>query len=201
VRPVMRSSTEIQVLIIENCREMGETLSVAIQLRWPDATLHFTLEGAGGLRLVRMTRPDVVVLDLDLGSMDALEVLSQIRLFSDVPVIVLGKGDDELRRVRALEAGADDCISKPFSPLEFLASLNALLRRTGTREVRDRHTSLSTAATDRARQAASAEKEVTMFRGGRDVLSYLVRNEERLEEGVDSFETHPFLLLTRDSRN
>jgi two-component system KDP operon response regulator KdpE len=79
--------------------------------------------------MVERERPDVVLLDIGLPEMSGLEVLQSIRLFSDVPIIMLTVLDDELSKVQGLELGADDYVTKPFGHLELLARVRAVLRR------------------------------------------------------------------------
>ena len=76
-----------------------------------------------------MLNPDVVVLDLSLPDGDGIEVLSELRTWSDVPVLVLTGATDPRRMLAAFEAGADDYLRKPFGPDELLARLRALMRR------------------------------------------------------------------------
>src|SRR3954454_7114565 len=86
--------------------------------------------GADALRALYAQRPDIVVLDIDLATaLDGLRVLERIRQLTDVPVVMLSAHDDELEKVRALQAGADDYVTKPFGPQELLARLQAHLRR------------------------------------------------------------------------
>ena len=74
-------------------------------------------------------RADVVILDLGLPDLDGLDVLRRLRTFSDVPVIVLTARDEQSEKVRSLDAGADDYITKPFDTEELLARIRAALRR------------------------------------------------------------------------
>jgi DNA-binding response OmpR family regulator len=88
-----------------------------------------TLDGSAGLKAFYAERPDVVVLDLDLPDLDGFDVLSAVREISDVPVFALTAEAGEVDRVRALRAGADDCLTRPASEEEMLARIEALLRR------------------------------------------------------------------------
>jgi DNA-binding response OmpR family regulator len=90
--------------------------------------------GEDALRALYAERPDVVVLDIDLGAvLDGWQVLERIRQLTDVPVVMLSAHDDELEKVRALQAGADDYVTKPFGAQELLARLQANLRRAAAR--------------------------------------------------------------------
>ncbi len=87
-------------------------------------------EGATALALARHERPDLIVLDLNLpGGMDGLDVCRTLRRKSDVPIIMLTARVDETDRLIGLELGADDYITKPFSPRELVARVRAVLRR------------------------------------------------------------------------
>ncbi len=181
---LMKGRTAMRVLMIESIKEIVESITLSLQLRWPEAELLTVAEGTRGIELVEGEAPDVVILDLDLPSMDAFEVLSQIRLFSDVPIIVLSKGDDEMRRVRALEMGADECITKPFSPMEFLASVKALLRRAGMSELREGRlpSFISEGLTINftTREVFICGEVVKLTPTEYELLTYLVRNEGRV---------------------
>jgi DNA-binding response OmpR family regulator len=85
--------------------------------------------GAAGLDVVKDHRPRLVVLDVGLPDIDGLEVCKRIRATSQVPVIFLTARDGEVDRVLGLELGADDYVTKPFSPAELVARVKAVLRR------------------------------------------------------------------------
>jgi DNA-binding response OmpR family regulator len=89
--------------------------------------------GEAALRALYAGRPDIVVLDIDLPGLDGWQVLERIRQLADLPVVMLSAHDDELEKVRALQAGADDYITKPFGPQELLARLQAHVRRAAGR--------------------------------------------------------------------
>ncbi len=86
-------------------------------------------DGAAGLQAIRDHRPRLIVLDVGLPDVDGLEVCRRIRATSQVPVIFLTARDGEVDRVLGLELGADDYLTKPFSPAELVARVKAVLRR------------------------------------------------------------------------
>jgi two-component system alkaline phosphatase synthesis response regulator PhoP len=87
-------------------------------------------DGVTALSIARQSRPDLIVLDLNLPGMDGLDVCRALRRESDVPVIMLTARVSEADRLIGLELGADDYIVKPFSPRELVARVRAVLRRT-----------------------------------------------------------------------
>lgn len=85
--------------------------------------------GHAALAAAVSTKPDVILLDLGLPDLDGVEVISRIRQWSQVPIIVLSVRDREADKVRALDAGADDYLTKPFGVGELLARIRVMLRR------------------------------------------------------------------------
>ncbi len=85
--------------------------------------------GNGALSLARSERPDMIVLDLGLPGLDGLDVIRELRMVSAVPIIVLTARTEESDRIVGLELGADDSITKPFSPKELVARIRAVTRR------------------------------------------------------------------------
>ena len=86
-------------------------------------------DGPSALKAARSRKPDILVLDLGLPGMDGLDVARALRRESNVPIVMLTARDDELDRVLGLEIGADDYVTKPFSPRELVARIRAILRR------------------------------------------------------------------------
>lgn len=116
-----------RILIIDDERAIRRFLTTVLQ-----AHNYQTFEatnGEEGLLAVASQRPDIVILDLGLPGMDGLEVLQRLREWSDVPVIVLSVRDQETDKIAALDAGADDYLSKPFGAGELMARLRAAMRR------------------------------------------------------------------------
>jgi len=91
--------------------------------------LHEAENGHAGLAAVAATKPDVILLDLGLPDLDGIEVINRIREWSRVPIIVLSVRDREADKVAALDAGADDYLTKPFGVGELMARIRASLRR------------------------------------------------------------------------
>jgi len=119
----------MKVVIIDDAPSVIEVVSLCFKLRWPSAELASSTEGEKGLELVETESPDIVILDIGLPDLDGFEVLRQIRLFSDVPVLILTVRGEEIDKLKGFELGADDYVTKPFSHLELLARVKAVLRR------------------------------------------------------------------------
>lgn len=93
-----------------------------------------TEEGVSALELARNHSLDFVILDVMMPEMDGFDVCREIRKFSDVPIIMLTAKEEEIDRILGLELGADDYMTKPFSPRELVARMKAILRRVQPRE-------------------------------------------------------------------
>jgi DNA-binding response OmpR family regulator len=97
-------------------------------------------DGVTGVEVVRQRRPDLVILDIMMPGIDGIEALRRIRTFSDVYVILLTARAEEMDKVVGLAVGADDYLTKPFSPRELVARVKAILRRRDRSRVSDRTT-------------------------------------------------------------
>ena len=99
----------------------------------PSSGARSTCSGAAtgdvALDIVEREAPDLVLLDIGLPGQDGFEVLRELRAFSDVPVVMLTARDDAMDKVKGLELGADDYVTKPFNHLELMARVRAVLRR------------------------------------------------------------------------
>jgi two-component system, OmpR family, response regulator RegX3 len=116
-----------RVLIIED--EQGLIESVRYSLEVEGFEVSIAESGGSGLEFARTQNPDLILLDLMLPGMSGLDVCRQIRLSSDVPIIMLTAKDSEADKVTGLELGADDYLTKPFSMRELIARVRAQLRR------------------------------------------------------------------------
>lgn len=115
------------VLLIEDDADIA--LGVRTVLNRNGYEVRAAVEGRDGLRLFHSERPDIVVLDVGLPEMDGWTVLERIRELSEVPVLMLTSHGRESDKVRGLRSGADDYLTKPFGTAEFVARVQALLRR------------------------------------------------------------------------
>ncbi|MBN8847444.1 MAG: two-component system response regulator CreB [Sphingomonas sp. 67-36] len=98
-----------------------------------------TLEAGDGEETMAMVsghRPDLVVLDINMPRMDGIEVCRRLRAAGDLPILFLSSRDDEIDRILGIELGADDYVTKPFSPREVVARVMAILRRVASRPPR-----------------------------------------------------------------
>ncbi|MFT7484679.1 MAG: two-component system alkaline phosphatase synthesis response regulator PhoP [Candidatus Paceibacteria bacterium] len=124
----MNSATSARVLVMEDDPETAAVL----QLYLEDAGYEVLLAERGdrGLELARERSPDVILLDLMLPGLDGWTVCKELRLESDVPILMLTARTQEAERLRGFELGVDDYIAKPFSPREVIHRVRAVLRRT-----------------------------------------------------------------------
>ncbi|MEJ2737511.1 MAG: response regulator transcription factor, partial [Anaerolineae bacterium] len=102
---------------------------VTAYLRREGYEVQTAVDGHGGLQAARAFKPDLIVLDIMLPGMDGLEVLAHLRRESDVYVIMLTARSEEIDKIVGLSVGADDYLTKPFSPRELVARVKAALRR------------------------------------------------------------------------
>ncbi|WGI21852.1 response regulator transcription factor [Amylibacter sp. IMCC11727] len=117
----------MKILVVDDDPQIRDVVSIAL------TRAEFTVVTASDakLALIHANReaPDLIVLDVGLPEMDGFEVCRKIRATSDVPILFLTARDDEVDRVVGLELGADDYVTKPFSPRELVARIRAILKR------------------------------------------------------------------------
>jgi len=128
----MMEPATARVLVVDDEPQIRRALGINLRARGYDVDL--AEDGEQALALAASGHPDVVVLDLGLPGMDGVEVIRGLRGWSQVPIVVLSVRDAEADKVAALDAGADDYVTKPFGMDELLARLRAALRRTAPTE-------------------------------------------------------------------
>jgi two-component system KDP operon response regulator KdpE len=133
-----------RVLLVDDDVPLGRALGINMKARGLEVEIAST--GQSALDLVARFRPDVVILDLGLPDLDGIEVLHGIRGWNRVPVVVLSARASSEEKVTALDAGADDYVTKPFEMNELLARVRAALRRGETDRDRSSPQSITTAS-------------------------------------------------------
>jgi DNA-binding response OmpR family regulator len=121
------ASSRAQALVIEDSPEI--TLLVRTLLEKEGYAVVATPAGRRGLEFARSERPDLVILDLSLPDSDGVEICRALREFSDAYVVMVTARDDEVDKIIGLTVGADDYVTKPFSPRELAARVRAMRRR------------------------------------------------------------------------
>src|SRR2546427_7630623 len=119
----------MKVLVIDDEPDVMEVVNLCFSLRWPEADVTSAKDAEEGLKYLEKDPPDIILLDIVLPGMDGFQLCQEVRRISDVPIVMLSARDGEVDKVRGLEMGADDYITKPFSHLELLARVRAVLRR------------------------------------------------------------------------
>jgi len=168
-----------KVLLIDDEVRFLRSLASSLQARGYEVDTATT--GEDGLDRTARGHPDIVVLDLGLPKMDGIDVLKRIRDWTEVPVIVLSARHQEPSKVAALDAGADDYVTKPFGMDELLARLRAALRRSTSVEERPRVvTEDFTIDLDTIRVTGAQGEEVRLTPTEWGIVSVLVRNAGKL---------------------
>lgn len=117
------------VLIVDDEAPLRESLTYSLQREGFEVTT--AEDGHSAIKQFHKQVPDVILLDLMLPEVDGMEVCWRIRAFSNVPIVMLTAKDQDMDKVRGLEAGADDYVTKPFNTRELIARIKAVIRRQG----------------------------------------------------------------------
>lgn len=120
----------MKVLVADSDPNTIESLGMCCSIRWPYRELLSTEDPEELLTIIEQEAPDLVVLNTRLTKESGYAVCRGIRTFSEVPLIMIASGEEDGEIIRALESGADDCVTKTVNPLELLARIVALFRRT-----------------------------------------------------------------------
>jgi DNA-binding response OmpR family regulator len=171
---VVDDDQDLRRLVVELLRRAGHEVTEASS-------------GRAGLRALHASPPDLVLLDVTMPDLDGWQTLERIRDLSDVPVLMLTGRGQELERVRGLQGGADDYVTKPFGRQELIARVQALLRRAEQRPERER----AETYVDAVLSIDFAQRAVTY--AGRDIA--LTPLEFKL---LSAFVRHPRQVLSRE---
>jgi DNA-binding response OmpR family regulator len=173
----------LKVIVVDDSPEIIEVVSLCFQMRWSDTELISASTGSAGLEMVEAENPDIVILDIGLPDMEGFEVLREIRRFSQVPVIMLTVRGEDTDVAKGLEMGADDYITKPFSHIELIARVQAVLRRSQGTTVMSEERPFSSGklfVDFSGNEVAVDGKPVKLTSTERKLLFLLIRNEGRL---------------------
>ncbi|TCN45496.1 DNA-binding response OmpR family regulator [Rhodococcus sp. SMB37] len=179
-----RPSTGLRAMVVEDEAPLANLIGSYLERDGFETAI--TGDGADAVTLARQVDPDVVVLDLGLPHLDGVEVCRQLRTFSDAYVVMLTARTEEIDTLIGLSVGADDYMSKPFSPRELMARIQAMLRRprahvAAPRPAETAATGLIRRAGDLAldvdgREVTVAGRPVALTRTEFDVLAALARD-------------------------
>ena len=172
----------MKVIVIDDAPDIVEVVTLCFQLRWSTTTVASANEGVKGLELIEAENPDLVILDIGLPDMDGFQVLRELRRFSQVPVIMLTVKGEDTDVAKGLELGADDYMVKPFSHIELIARVQAVLRRTQGLPVTEERPFVSgKLSVDFASNEVRIDgKPVKLTSTESNLLYQLIRNEGRL---------------------
>lgn len=182
------SETPPLVLLIEDEPQIRRLLVLALEAA--GFGVAEARNGALGLQQADRYKPDLVILDLGLPDMDGVAVVRQLRTSSDVPIVILSARSEETQKVGALDAGADDYLTKPFGNCELLARIRAHLRRRSgiATDIRDREFTFGAVIVDFPnRQVIRAGEVLHLTPTEFKLLSAMVHNAGKVL-------THTFLL-------
>jgi DNA-binding response OmpR family regulator len=176
-KPTEQESTNGTIIVVEDDRNIAELLDLYLR------NAGFRVLQAGdarrGLELAGQEHPVLVVFDIGLpGPLDGLQACRELRKTSDVPIVMVTARDDELDRVLGLELGADDYVTKPFSPRELVARVRAILRRSESgRRASDEPLTVGSVVVDTLRRDVRADGvEVQLTAREFDLLAFFAEN-------------------------
>jgi two-component system KDP operon response regulator KdpE len=119
----------VKILIVEDEKRLIKDITFYLAVPYPEAIIISTSKGQKGIEMIETEMPDLVMVASSLADTDILDFINKVRQFSDVPLLIFTEGESDIDRAMVLEAGADDYITKPFSPIELIARVKALIRR------------------------------------------------------------------------
>ncbi len=169
----------LKILVIDDEEQIRRALKSILSVRHYDVIL--ATNGDEGLDLAIDHTPDLVILDISMPGMSGLEVCRELRAWYNGPILVLSVRSDDADKISALDLGADDYLTKPFSAGELLARIRALLRRASGVPASPPVISAGDLEIDIAtRRVTRAGDEIELTRTEFDILAYLAQNADRV---------------------
>lgn len=163
----------IRILVIDDEKAIRDILQ--LHLKAKNYNLSEACSGSEGLETSKSFHPHLIILDLGLPDMSGLDVLKQLRTWTNVPVIILTVSDDEFTKVKLLDAGADDYLTKPFGHAELMARIRVCLRNHGLIEATPVFISADLKIDLNARSVFVDEKAIKLTKTEFELLLRLVR--------------------------
>lgn len=168
-------STNLRILIIDDERPIRRFLHVSLSTQ--GYKILEAEDGNSGLTITAAEHPDIIFLDLGLPDMDGIEVTRRIREWSQIPIIILSVRDQEKDKIKALDAGADDYLTKPFGMGELMARVRGVLRRSTQNASGDPVFHTGSLEVDLARRIVQKEQnEISLTPTEYEILRVLVQN-------------------------
>lgn len=176
-------SQKISILVIEDEKSICDFISRTLEVNGYKVTGAFT--GKEGLQSITSAPPDLVLLDLGLPDMDGNDIIRKTREWSSMPIIVISARTQEKEKVEALDAGADDYVTKPFGTSELLARIRTALRHSNRISTQDQLTSRPYHAKDLMvdfdkRRTTIKGNEIHLTRVEYKIVSYLAKNSGKV---------------------
>lgn len=169
----------VRILVIDDEEQIRRALKSVLQARHYNVDVAATAEE--GLELTAERSPDAIILDLSLPGMSGLEACERLRAWYEGPILVLSVRSSDSDKIAALDLGADDYLTKPFSTGELLARIRALLRRTSPTDSVVTEIVCGELTIDLARRTVTLrDEQVKLTRTEFDILSLLARNAGRV---------------------
>ncbi|MGB3369357.1 MAG: response regulator [Rhodococcus sp. (in: high G+C Gram-positive bacteria)] len=183
----MSETARIRILVVDDEPQIIRALRINLKVRGYDVAT--AASGAEALRVAANFHPEIVLLDLGLPDFDGIDVIGGLRGWTDIPIVVLSARTDSADTVEALDAGADDFVTKPFEMDALLARLRAALRR-GPRAVEDAVVVTDSFIVDlAAKKVTRGGETVHLTRTEWGVLELLARNRGKLVSQKEILQT------------
>jgi two-component system KDP operon response regulator KdpE len=169
----------VKVLVIDDEPQIRRALRVFLEQNHHE--VHLAASGEEGLDQAALTLPELVILDLAMPGLNGYEVCKQLRTWSKAPIIILSVRDQEEDKIKALDMGADDYLTKPFGMGELLARMRAVHRRAGSEDVGESDFSVDELHIDFSRRIVTlAGQEIHLTPKEYEMLRYMSLNVNRV---------------------
>ena len=168
------TETGARILVIEDDSQIRKLLRVSLGAHGYD--VDEARSGQDGVNQVATFKPDLIILDLGLPDIDGKEVIRRIREWSQIPIVILSARDQEREKVEALDAGADDYVTKPFGVSELLARMRVSIRRSAHTEGEPILTCGDLVVDIAQRRVSMAQREIKLTPTEYDLLKELIQN-------------------------